>query len=312
MLKFRDYVYSLYRSIFYQKGKLISDEGHLLKFEFTYPFPDNKNNFKTFRLHLPYKEARVSDLEERNLLIYFDDTKYKKYIRYKTPKIKKEQEFAIYRLKKAILKGMIEDDLRLLSYLIFDWLFLRFCLVITEITGEIRFGKRNLNQFRREQGTFFYAPFLWAIPYYIMKFFQYSSHILLNLYEEYSSFGDIITQNHKIQYLNKIPGMNLWEREKSVFPLYTKRDERYLILIGKRLSKSEINSLKDCITRKHVNISKDLNILNKEKIKINWFEILKSEFSNRNYGVCFWYNKFCETHQFPALFLISLGNRKMF
>lgn len=308
MLKFKDYIYGLYKSLFFSRGRLVKDTENLLEFEFNYPIKNNKNEIKTFKIATPFERARVSDLEERNLLIYFRH-KGGDYSRYKINIIKRERDFAKYRLKSELKKRRINNNLPLLSYLLTDWIFLSFCLESTNFTKDIKFGKRDLKSYRDANIINLVSLFKWAFPCHFMAFFQESIYEIIELYKKYPSIKENLKDHYEIKYLNNMHIKEFYKKYKSTFPLYIEKFIDYKIFLTKRLSENEKRILKNHILRKVPNIGVNFYFLKQEKTDLQWLESLKSEISKWNYKISFWYRDFNIYDNYPYLFAISLKNR---
>lgn len=312
MLKFKDYIYDLYQLILYRKGRLISDSEDLLIFEFKYPFEDNKGNIKIFRLRLPFGRARVADLKERNLLIYFFDGRIKDFTNYKTDTTLKKLEEAQVRILNTIKQEKNKNYLPLLSYLLYDWLFLYFCKELFKNTGDLKYGKRDLNKYRKDRVLLFIDALKWIFPYDLVEFFQNTIFMLLKWYIEIPLIKNTISRTHKIKYLNNMKICAFYKKYQFAFPLYTNRFPGREIIFSKIVNKNDIEILKNHIERPKPNISISLNIIKKEETKLEWLEILKKELSNWRYEISFWNNELSEKKGYPIIFFISLKNRGFF
>jgi len=247
MLKFKDYIYDLYQLILYNKGRLISDSENLLIFEFKYPFEDNKGDIKNFRLRLPFERARVADLKERNLLIYFFDRRIKDFTNYKTNTTLKKLKEAHVKILNTIKREKNKNNLQLLSYLLYDWLFLYFCKELFKNTGDLKYGKRDLNKYRKDRVLLFIDALKWIFPYDLVEFFQNTIFMLLKWYIEIPLIKNTISRTHKIKYLNNMKICAFYKKYQFAFPLYTNRFPGREIIFSKIVNKNDIEILKNHI-----------------------------------------------------------------
>lgn len=308
MLKFKDYIYGLYQSLFFSSGRLVKDDENLLEFEFNYPVKDLKNEFKTFKIATPFERARVSDLKERNLLIYFQHSGGN-YSRYKINTILRERDFAKHRLIRGIKRCKINMNLSQFSYLLTDWIFLSFCLESTNFTKNIRFGKRDLKFYRDAKVINLISPFKWTFPCHFMGFFQESLYEILNLYKKFPIIKETLEFNYEIKYFKDMHIKEFYRNYESAFPLFIDKYPNYKIFLTKKLNENEKKILKNHILRKVPNIEVNFYILKKEKTEIVWLEHLKNEISKWKYKISFWYRDFTIYNNLPYIFAISLKNR---
>lgn len=258
----KNFILRLYNELLFNEGILEKIKSECLYYRFKYPYNFLKSK-KDYLVYLCPNDCYIDDPRFKNLLLGDDKNAYGKYIPpLRNDFIKKADE------SKSCFEKWISNDKEYGYFhldLLREFLFYRFCVHFSQFSNMMRLKQKDIENYKEKvKKLFLWDYFIELHPAFrFISFFAESFQIIYNWAIKYPNLLNKLPNLQRIKKQDsKFEDYSLFNRIKKIFPLLI--TNKFVIFT------------KICT-------EKEINIIRKNPLKINWFSAIMEEFKQKNY-----------------------------